>query len=103
MSSNRQIELALKKQRLQYRCAEQRREIARHLRPMIPYFAIAERVRGGSRWVREHPAISIGVLLAFCAAKPRLAVRWARRVWVAWRGWRKLKSMAVSVKSVQAA
>ena len=91
MNTQRQIELALKKQRLQFRCAEQRRELAQGLMPLVPAFALAETIRNGARWVREHPAISAGVLAAFFVAKPRVAVRWARRAWLAWQVWRKLR------------
>lgn len=91
MISHRQMELALKKQRLQYRCAEQRRELARGLAPLLPVFALAETVRSAARWIQGHPAISAGVLVALCAARPHAAARWARRAWLAWQAWRRLR------------
>ena len=87
----RLLELALKKQRLQYRSAEQRRELARGLMPLVPVFAVADTARSWARRVREHPAISMGVVVAILVAKPRMVVRWARRTWWAWQAWRKLR------------
>lgn len=91
MISQRQLELALKKQRLQYRCAEQRRELVRGLVPLMPVFAVAETVRRGAHWVRTHPAISAGLAAAIIVAKPRMAMRWVQRAWLAWQAWRKLR------------
>lgn len=96
MNSQYRLELALKKQRLQFRCVEQRRELAQDLMPLLPVFAFAETVRNGTRWVREHPAISVGVLVAIFVAKPRFALRWARRAWLAWQGWRKLRLLVTT-------
>lgn len=100
--NNRQLELALLKQRLQYRSAEQRQELARGLKPLVPALVIAEAVRSGARWVREHPAISTGLLVAIAVAKPRVAARWARRGWLAWQAWRKLRLMGSQASSRQA-
>lgn len=102
MISQRQLELALKKQRLQYRCAEQRRELARGLMPLLPAFALAETVRSGVRWAREHPALSAGMLVAIIVAKPRFAMRWARRAWLTWQAWCKLRQMTSTEQPSQA-
>ena len=98
----RLLELALKKQRLQYRSAEQRRELARGLMPLVPAFALVETVRSWARWVREHPAISAGVLVAIFVTRPRSAVRWARRTWWAWQTWSKLRLMTTTRQPPQA-
>lgn len=100
--NNRLLELALQKQRLQYRSGEQRQELAKGLKPLASVFSVAEAVRGGVRWVHEHPAISTGVLVAIIVARPRIAVRWARRAWLAWQVWRKVRRMGSPPGSHQA-
>ena len=98
----RLLELALKKQRLQSRSAEQRHELAQGLMPLVPFFAVAEKARSWARWVSEHPAISAGVLVAIFATRPRIAMRWARRTWWAWQAWRKLRLMTTARQPTQA-
>jgi hypothetical protein len=85
----RQLELALKKQRLQFRSAEQRRQLAASAAALTPVFLVAEYFRTGVRWVRSHPAITVGTLVALFVAKPRLVFRWGRRAWLVWLAWRK--------------
>lgn len=98
MNNQRQLELALKKQRLRYRCAEQRQALARELAPLATVFSVAEAIRGGVRWVGEHPAVATGLLVAVVVAKPRAALRWARRGWLVWQFWRKLRQMSAPPK-----
>ena len=85
----RLLELALKKQRLQFRSAEQRRQLVESTAVLMPVFSAAEYCRSGIRWVRDHPAVTVGALIALLVAKPRMALRWGRRAWLVWLAWRK--------------
>ena len=87
--NQQQVDLALKKQRLQFRCAEQRRQLALDATAVLPVFNAAEHVRSGMRWVREHPAIVTAALVTILVARPRAVLRWSRRGWMGWMAWRK--------------
>jgi len=85
----RQLELALKKQRLQFRSAEQRQQLAESAVALAPVFLAADYCRAGVSWVRNHPAVTVGTVVALLVAKPRLVFRWGRRAWLVWLAWRK--------------
>ena len=85
-----QHKLALKKQRLLYRCDEQRRELKRNSASLVAAFSIAETLSGGVRWARGHPLLIAGLMATVVVAKPRRALRWVRRAWLAWLTLRRL-------------
>jgi hypothetical protein len=91
--SLRQVELVLKKQRLQLRSAMLRDDIAAYAAGWAPAFALAERGRSALHWVRRHPVLPVMLLAAVLAARPRAMLRWAQRGFVAWQALRKLRSM----------
>ena len=91
--SPRQVELALKKQRLQIRSAALRDEFAAYAAGWAPAFALADRGRAALRWLRRHPLLPVAVLAAVLAVRPRMVLRWAQRGFVAWQALRKLRSM----------
>ena len=87
---NQQLfELALKKQRLQFRSAEQRRQLTLDAAALLPAFGVAEYLRTSLRWLREHPAIVAASLVTIVVARPRTVLRWSRRGWLAWLAWRR--------------
>lgn len=91
----RVLELALKKQRLQWQIAAQREELGRFGAGLAPALGAADRVREGARWLRRHPeAVAAGVT-ALVVARPRVVWRWARRGFFAWQAWRKLQGVVV--------
>lgn len=95
----RELELALKKQRLQWQIAAQREQVARHGAGLAPLFGAADRVRQGGRWLRQHPqAVAAGVA-ALMVARPKLVWRWARRGFVAWQAWRRFRDVVVPAPS----
>lgn len=91
--SPRQVELALKKQRLQIRSAALRDEFSAYAAGLAPAFALADRGRSALRWLRRHPLLPALVLAAVLAARPRMVLRWAQRGFVAWQALRKLRSV----------
>lgn len=88
----RQLELALRRQRLQWHTTSQRQELARHLHPFLPAFSAADRVGQGIAFLKQRPQWLAAAVVAFAVLRPRRAFRWARRGLVAWQVWRKLRS-----------
>lgn len=84
-----EVELALKKQRLQIRSAALRAELAGHGAALTPWFAAGDKVCEGARWLKRHPGIAVAGTVALLVARPRFAFRWARRGVVAWQAWRR--------------
>ncbi|QDX82275.1 hypothetical protein B9N43_14105 [Denitratisoma sp. DHT3] len=83
--NQRDLELALRKQRLQLHSAALRHRIAADAAGLAPAFAVADRLGDGLRWLREHPRWVVGGLVALLVARPRAALRWGRRGWFVWR------------------
>jgi hypothetical protein len=85
----RQIELALKRQRLQLAAAEQRLALDADIdalhQQLRPVLAVAQAVRSGAHYLRQHPQWVIGGALVVGIARPRFLLRWLRRALVAWQ------------------
>ena len=90
--SPQQVELALKKQRLQIRSAALRAELAGHAAGLAPWFAAGDRVRDGAQWLRRHPAPAVAVIVALAVARPRAIYRLARRSFVGWQLWIRMRT-----------
>ncbi len=86
--NSRLLELALKKQRLQFKSDVLREEWRDHARGLAPIFGAADQVRAGVGWLGRHPEVLVGVGVAVAVAKPRVVWRWVRRGAVAWQFWR---------------
>jgi nitric oxide reductase large subunit len=82
------LELALKKQRLQFKSDMLRQQWRSHARGLAPAFGAADRVLAGYVWLRRHPEVVVGVGVAVAVAKPRAVWRWFKRGVVAWQFWR---------------
>lgn len=91
--STRQVELALKKQRLLLECASQRYQLAEYAKGMSPVFSTADRVVEVTSWLRQHPAAVAASGLAIMVMRPRALWRLGWRGFAAWRFVRKLRSM----------
>lgn len=84
------IELALRKQRLQLRIAEQRVRAVAQLERIEGFLGVVDRTRDFAHGLRrEAPLLTAGALL-LVIARPRLALRVARRAWVGWLLYRRL-------------
>lgn len=88
----RQLELALRKQRLQIRSATLRGEFAAHALTFAPLFSAGDRAREGARWLKNHPPVVAGAAVALLVARPRALLRWARRSFLAWQAWGRLRT-----------
>jgi hypothetical protein len=87
--SARLLELALKKQRLQFRSDLLREQWREHARGLAPAFVAADRVQAGFAWMQRHPAVLVGAGVAIAVARPRAAWRWFKRGVLAWQFWRR--------------
>ncbi len=88
---NKEVELALKKQRLQFRSATLRRDLAEDMKGATPAFRTVEQVRAGITWLRTHPQLVVGIAIAVLVVRPKAGWRWARRGFIAWQAWRRLR------------
>lgn len=88
---NTEVEYALKKQRLQFRSAQLRAQMAAYAEGVTPVLRAGDAVVEGVRWVRQHPETLIAAGLAVAVARPRGVVRWARRGMVAWQAWGRVR------------
>jgi hypothetical protein len=92
VATPRDIELALKKQRLQLRSAVLRAQMRDQGRALAPVFQAADKVGNAINWLRWHPEVSVVAVVAVVVARPRRAFRWARRAFFAWQVWRRLQN-----------
>ncbi|PKO83438.1 MAG: hypothetical protein CVU17_08680 [Betaproteobacteria bacterium HGW-Betaproteobacteria-11] len=93
MMNSRVFELALKKQRLQLSSTQLRDEFSRHGAAFAPFFAGADHVVDGVRWLRAHPQIPLALGAGFLLARPRRLLRWSRRALIGWQVWRRLRGV----------
>lgn len=85
------VALALRKQRLQLRVEQQRAEVMAGLAVVDEVLDRVDRLRDGVAWLRHHaPAISTFALVLL-VLRPRFTLRWARRGWLGWQLYRRLR------------
>lgn len=87
----REIALALKRQRLQFHAAAQRQELAAAVQPFTPLFAGADKVNDGVHYLKAHPETLAAAAIVMAVLRPARSFRWARRAFSAWRLWGRLK------------
>ena len=87
------VELALRKQRLQLKCADQRADLVRHAQAFTPVFRSIDRIADGIRWARDNAPILSGIGVFVLVARPRAALRWARRGWFGWQLVRRIRNL----------
>ena len=80
----RQVELALRKQKLQLRAEAQRADITQRLAGIDGALDRVDSLRDHLAWAKDKiPVLSVALLVVL-AAKPRLTLRLAKRAWVGW-------------------
>ena len=80
----RQIDLALRKQRLQMRADAQRTDLTRRLAGIDGALDRVDSLRDNLAWAKDKiPLLSVALLVVL-AAKPKLTLRLAKRAWVGW-------------------
>ncbi len=87
----RQLELALKRQRLEFQVAAQRRELAECVRPFMPVISGLDSVHRGIHYLKTHPEISAVAAVVVFILRPGRAFRWLRHGFSAWRLWGNLR------------
>ena len=81
---SRQIDLALRKQKLQMQAAAQRTDMTRRLAGIDGTLDRLDSVRDNLAWAKDKiPLLSLALLVVL-AAKPKLTLRLAKRAWVGW-------------------
>ena len=84
------VDLALRKQRLQLRAAEQRAVALAQLERIESLLGVVDHARDVAHGLRrEAPLLAAGAVVVLLV-RPRLALRVARRAWVGWMLYRKL-------------
>jgi hypothetical protein len=81
---SRDIELALRKQKLQMRAEAQRADITRRLAGIDGALDRVDSLRDHLAWAKDKVPLLSVALLVVLAAKPRLTLRLAKRAWVGW-------------------
>lgn len=88
MSIARQVELALRKERLIGRIEVQRDQLAGYGAHLIKPFAAADKAVEAARYVKQRPWIAGVAAFSVVVLGRRNLWRWAGRSWTIWRGWR---------------
>ena len=95
--NSRYLELALKKQQLQWRAEAERERLLHDLEQIERVEQAFHRVRELAGWMRQHaPLVSMAAVLLLLA-RPRLMLRAARRGWLGWLAYRRLRGMLTSM------
>lgn len=89
--TSRLLELAVRRGALQERIAMQRRALSQHAAPLAAALSVGDTVIDGVGWLKRHPVVVLAATAAIVLAKPRGALRWARRGLIAWRGWKAVR------------
>jgi hypothetical protein len=92
-ADRRLFELALKKQRVQFESERLRQRMTREIHGVLPVFDVIDSISTGVRWLKQHPAIPVGITVAALVARPRAIFRWGRRAVIVWQTWRKARAL----------
>lgn len=81
----RLIQLAERRATLVARAEAQRNDIARAAVPWSIGLSFVDRALEGIRYLKENPVLVAGAVAVLAVFRPRRALVWLRRGWVAWR------------------
>lgn len=84
------LELALKKQRLQIASERLRVDFGRCASGVAPVFIGADMVVVAAHWIRRNKEFVVAVAVGLVVIRPKSALGWVRRAFVAWRIWHNL-------------
>ena len=96
VSDARLMELALRKQHLQFTSDRLRSQLVQSAAIVPPVCHGIDRIVDGWHWLKARPAIPVGVGVALVVARPRSVWRWLRRGFAAWQTWRRARSFMES-------
>jgi hypothetical protein len=88
VNRRRLAQIHARRERLLARAALQREEVALLLKPWHAPLAVADRGIAVAAYVRAHPSIVIVAVAALVVLSPKRALRWGRRAFAVWRGYR---------------
>jgi hypothetical protein len=91
MSRLQRDALARRQQQLLIRSAELRVMLAQQAQVLQAPLAVADQVRAGVRWLRQHPQWPLGAALVLALRRPRRALGWASRLWWGWGLYQRLQ------------
>jgi hypothetical protein len=86
-----ETEIALRKQRLQILAEQQRAELMAGLAVVDEVLEPVDRLRDGLVWLRNNAPVVTTIVLVLVALRPRFALRWAKRGWLGWQLYRRLR------------
>lgn len=87
-AEQRLVQLARRRAELVAHCAVQRAELGDICHVWRVPMAIVDQGVTVWRFLRMHPALLVGLGVAFAVARPRRAVNWLGRGWTLWRVFR---------------
>ncbi|MBS1189979.1 MAG: hypothetical protein H6R10_1771 [Rhodocyclaceae bacterium] len=70
----------------------QREALAQNIWPVENFLGVGDRVVDGAHWLKRHPAVLVAAIVTLAVSRPTRAWRLARRGFVVWQGFRKLRS-----------
>jgi len=88
VNPRRLAQIHARRERLLVKAAAQREEVALLLEPWHAPLAVADKGVAVAAYVREHPSIVVVAVAALVVLSPKRALRWARRAFAVWRGYR---------------
>jgi len=87
------LDLALKKQRLQIASDTLRADFGLCATGLGPAFRGADCAAEGARWLLRNPQFVVAAAVALAVVRPKRVWRWARRTFVGWQVWRKVRDL----------
>lgn len=85
---NEMLQIQVQRAHLLARAAAERRNVSARLALWEAPLGVADRSVAAARYLRRHPSIVVAAVALLVLLKPRRAIAWARRAFVAWRTWR---------------
>lgn len=92
--NQRLVAIEAKRTRLIERAARERADVAEMLQSWAQPLGFIDRCLGAVRFVISRPPLVAGAMLVFALLRPRRALKWARRAWALWQGYRWLTQKA---------
>ena len=86
--SARLAEIRARREYLIAKSAAQRDQVAQLMAPWHKPLEVAGRGVAAAHYIRQHPAALVLAVAALALLAPRRALRWARRGFLIWRGYR---------------
>ena len=86
--NQRLVAIETKRARLLERAAREREQLAQALQSLAQPLAFADRCVNAVRYVASRPPLVAAAVFVFALLRPRRAIKWARRAFGMWQGYR---------------